>query len=284
MPHDHLSEAAIAAHDRQRQLPEAAQRALIDGLRAQLRGRGTCLDAGVGSGSVALPLWSAGIPIVGVDHSCGMLAALRAKTGGVAPFPLVRADLIRLPFHDSAFGAAIAANVFHLIRAWQVAVDELMRVVRPKGVLLVNLGGGNPATGSAGRVQARFRALLGDSWPADRESVGPWDVAEFETYLTGHVMAPLAPLSIRYRQTFTLEDVIARLEHNIFARPDDIDPIALQRAAEATREWTTHQFGSLDESRTAERVITFRIYRLPSPAPRHIHVRNGDRGRWSSRS
>lgn len=149
MADDHLDEAAIAAHDRQRRLPVAAQRALVAGLHAHLHARGPCLDAGIGTGSVALPLVEAGIPIVGVDRSGAMLDALRAKAGGTAPLPLVRGDLLQLPFRTAAFGAALVANVFHLIPAWRTAVAELVRVVAPGGLLLVNLGSGGGRHGVA---------------------------------------------------------------------------------------------------------------------------------------
>ncbi|MDP9363688.1 MAG: class I SAM-dependent methyltransferase, partial [Chloroflexota bacterium] len=140
MDDERITEAGIAAHDRQRSLPAEAERAMIEGLRVRLAGRGRCLDAGVGTGAVALPLARAGIPLVGLDRSRAMLGALVAKGDGGPPFPLVRGDLVRLPFVDGAFGAAVAANVFHLIAAWREATAELVRVVGPGGLLLVNLG------------------------------------------------------------------------------------------------------------------------------------------------
>ncbi len=161
MRYDHLSEATIVAHERQRRLPAEAHRALVGGLCAHLRGRGRCLDAGVGTGSVALPLVRAGIPVVGVDLSRPMLDALRAKCGGAAALPLIRGDLTRLPIREGAFGAALAANVFHLITAWRAAVAELVRVVRSGGLLLVNLGSGGPATGRDALVHAKSREFLG---------------------------------------------------------------------------------------------------------------------------
>ncbi len=265
MHDDQLGEAAIAAHDRQRRLPAAAQRALVDGLGAHLRGRRRCLDAGIGTGSVALPLVEAGIPLVGVDRSRAMLDALRTKCG-VAPIPLVQGDLTRLPFGDGAFGAALAANVFHLIAAWRVAVAELVRVVRAGGLLLVNLGSGGQGAVHGALILAKFREILGGAWPADAESVGPRDVAEFEACVLGLGATVLPPVDVRFRRHSTLEEAITRLEHNPFARPSGIDDRALSRAAAATRSWARERFGPLDLPHASEQVITYRIYQL-QPLP-----------------
>lgn len=263
MVDDCLGEEAIAAHDRQRLLPAEARHALVAGLRARLDGRGRCLDAGVGTGSVALPLAAAGVPLVGVDLSGAMLDALR-KAGGAAPFPLVRGDLVRLPFRDAAFGAALVANVFHLIPAWRAAVAEIVRVVVPGGLLLVNLGSGGQDAEVGALVQATFRERLGGAW-SGAWPTGPRDVDAFDACLLARDAVPQPPLTIRTRDTTTLDEVIGRLEHNVFGRPRGIDPILLRRAAAETRSWARDRFGPLDAPRPRERAITYRIYRLPSP-------------------
>lgn len=262
MPYDDLGDAAIAAHDRQRQLPAEAHRAIFESLCAHLRGRGRCLDAGVGTGSIAVPLAAAGIPVVGVDVSRAMLDALRTKAGETS-LPLTRGDLARLPFCSGAFGAALAANVFHLIPAWRVAVAELVRVVCPGGLLLVNLGSGGPSDGPGASVLARFQEFLGGEWTQGQSEVGPHDASEFEGALLWHGVTVLPAIEIRYQQTSTLEAVIARLEHNVFARPKSIDQPTMHEAAAATRAWARERFGALDEPLVSEHVISYRIFQLP---------------------
>ncbi len=265
MRDEQLGEVAIAAHDRQRRLPADTQRALVDGLSAHLRGRRHCLDAGIGTGSVALPLVEAGIPLVGVDRSRAMLDVLRAKRGMSALIPLAQGDLTRLPFRDGVFGAALAANVFHLIADWHVAVAELVRVVCGDGLLLVNLGSGGAGTVHGALILATFREFLGGAWPAAADAVGPRDAAEFEACALGIGAAVLPPVEVRFRRSVTLDEAIARLEHNPFARPSGIDDRALSRAAAATRTWARERFGPLDLPHPSEQVITYRIYRLPPP-------------------
>lgn len=260
MIYDQLSDAAIAAHDRQRALPPDAYEALFQALAAQMRGRGLCLDAGVGTGSYALPLAARGVPLVGVDVSRAMLAALRAKCGGQAPFPLVRGDLTRLPFADGVFGAVLAASVFHLIPAWRVALDELLRVVRPGGLLLIGLGSTGTLPESTRLIMERFYALLGESATTP---VGPRDVAEFHEAMVMHGATEEPSIEMRFQRTVSLGSVIDWQEHNVFARPSTITQDQASRAAASVREWAGAAFGSLDTMQESERTITFHIYQAP---------------------
>lgn len=260
MIYDEISDAAIASHDRQREFPPEAHDALFDGLTLLLRDRAPCLDAGTGTGSIALPLLERGVSLVGIDISRAMLAALQAKTGEQAPLPLVRGDLARLPFADDAFAAAIAANVFHVIPAWRVALDELFRVVRSRGLLLFNLGSTGTPTKATRLVTKRFYAMLHDDTITP---IGPRDAAEFheELVMRGAIAKP--SLEIRFQQTVSLDDIIARLEHNVFSRPATIDQDQASRAAATVRRWAHGEFGSLDVMQESERTLTVHIYELP---------------------
>ena len=118
--------------------------ALLDAANAQPDTR--FLEVGVGTGRIALPIARQGYDYTGVDISEEMMARLREKAeaiqqsaGADAPplrLQLLMADMTALPFADAAFDAAVAVHVFHLVRAWQQAVDEVLRVLRPGGVFL----------------------------------------------------------------------------------------------------------------------------------------------------
>ena len=101
------------------------------------------VEVGVGPGRIAVPIARLGYDYTGVDISEGMVARLRDKAaalsaGATAPLRLqvVIADMTALPFSDASFDAAVAVHVFHLVRAWKQAVDEVLRVLRPGGLLL----------------------------------------------------------------------------------------------------------------------------------------------------
>ena len=52
------------------------------GLLANLAGAGRCLDIGIGTGRLALPLQARGVKIEGIDASPAMVQKLRSKSGG----------------------------------------------------------------------------------------------------------------------------------------------------------------------------------------------------------
>src|SRR5439155_20922331 len=80
---------AASYYDQTRSLTPAPTRAQADLLAGELDRHQPCLEIGVGTGRIALPLHGRGIAMVGVDLSRPMLDVLVQKAGGVMPFPLV---------------------------------------------------------------------------------------------------------------------------------------------------------------------------------------------------
>lgn len=132
---------AAGYYDATRGLPQQQADDLADLLAAEI-GSSKCLEIGVGTGRIALPLYHRGVRIVGADLSAPMLARLKDNAGGEAPFPILVADATRLPFKDASYDALLASHVFHLIPDWRQAADEALRMLRPGGALLVDFGGG----------------------------------------------------------------------------------------------------------------------------------------------
>lgn len=131
-----------ASFDAQRGLPKRAVAALaylIDDLAGDARLR--VIEPGIGTGRVAIAALAGGHQVVGVDRSRLMLRELNTKLSQVRQrslrASLVRGDAVALPFADDTFDLAIMASVLYLIRDWRAALDEVSRVVRPGGNLLL---------------------------------------------------------------------------------------------------------------------------------------------------
>ena len=97
---------AAGYYDDTRSLPDPLMSRLIAILAGELPPHQPCLEIGVGTRRIALPLMKTGVQIVGVDISREMLLRLQAKAGALSP-PLAIADATRLPFGDGTFGSAI---------------------------------------------------------------------------------------------------------------------------------------------------------------------------------
>ena len=108
---------------------------------AASRDGGRVLDVGVGTG-LELPMFSRTTRLIGVDLSEPMLQrarqrALREKLIGVEG--LLRMDAMRLAFPDAAFDCVVAPYVMTVVPDPAKTLDELFRVVKPGGeIVLVN--------------------------------------------------------------------------------------------------------------------------------------------------
>ncbi len=123
-------------------------------------------EPGIGTGRIALPFAEKGYDVTGVDISDEMLKQLSDKLKK-PPIPSVsfqKADVTHLPFADNIFDIAVAVHVFHLIRDWQKALEEVFRVLRPDAPLVFLYTG----TGSEiPDIKARYRELCAENgYPA----------------------------------------------------------------------------------------------------------------------
>lgn len=262
--YDNLSEEAIVAHDRQRDMPKDALHALITELGSRVGG-GTCLDAGTGTGAIAVPLAAAGTPVVGLDVSRSMLGKLRGRLTDVSRVPIVRGDVTHLPFADGTFTAVHCAHTLHLIADWRAALAELYRVTAPEGLLLFGLGGGLSSIPMLQDVQWTFQQalaiILGDT-PSGVP--GPADEEEVIEGMRSLGAAPLPSIELKYDHAMSIDKYLHRLEHNVFGRSDTMDQEVIRGAADRTRAWAVDQFGSLEHPLSRQCTLTYQVYRKPS--------------------
>jgi SAM-dependent methyltransferase len=251
---------AAEYYDQTRALPAAALAGVVEQLSRELAGRARCLEIGVGTGRIALPLAEAGVAMAGIDVSAPMVGRLLEKAGGRAPFPVALADATRLPFRDGAFGAALCVHVLHLIPQWQAAVDELLRVVRPGGVLLVDLGG--PDDPVSRQIEDRFgdaAGIVAESRPGLTRA----RTSELDARLVaaGCDTRFLPPIPVTHE--VTLAEHIDRLEAGLYSWTWGIDDATRRDAADDVRAWASAEIGPLDVPQRRFGEIRYRAYDLP---------------------
>ena len=230
---------------------------LIEMLAAELRHAGTCIDAGVGTGRFALPLVRSGVSIIGVDISREMLRRLVDKSGG-REVKVAMADATHLPFGAATFGAGMAAHVLHLIPRWTAVIDELLRVIKPRGKLLATRG--DSTVGDWWHaVRRRFYAEAGDPpWPPGLRHIDDLD-AEMSRRGAPARRLTLAPKAVMW----TVNESLALLEQGVYSACWSLDDEVRRRSTAATRAWAAQAIGDPDEPRPVERIVDWRVYDLP---------------------
>lgn len=155
-------------------------------LRRRLKGWPAPLVLDVGTGTGRLPYFLLNEPdfhgrLIGLDASARMLAQARVK---LAPFGdramLVRQSAQELPFGDDSFAAVTCLETLEFLPDDAAALAEMVRVLRPGGVLLLTRRQGPDAPFFLGRTRGpdEFRTLLSSLGLTDID-LRPWQV-EYE--------------------------------------------------------------------------------------------------------
>jgi ubiquinone/menaquinone biosynthesis C-methylase UbiE len=241
-------------YDRTRALPDEAMARLISSLAANLPAGELCLEIGVGTGRMALPLTHAGVRLVGVDISRQMLARLRGKSRGAWP-PLAVADATRLPFAGHTFGGAIAAHVLHLIPAWKVAVEEVVRVLRPGGVLLANRGARDRPGWRHDLVDKFFAEAGNRPWPPGLDRI-----EDLDEYMRSREITIRELPTIPFEAVVSVNEVLDNLEAGYWSACWELDEETRRRAAAVTREWARRELGRLDVPRPSVETVVWHAY------------------------
>ena len=126
-------------------LAEAYHRSLVasgvaDALE-EVKPQAEVLDCGIGSGALSIALNSVLTEtpnIHGIDLSSKMLAraAAEMRLAGLTP-ELRQADILSIPFADGSFDAVMAAHVIEHLPDPQLALKEMVRVLKPGGMLFL---------------------------------------------------------------------------------------------------------------------------------------------------
>jgi len=183
MPPSLSFDSMVHSYDATRTYDEASFSAAVAYLveRFPPRAFPRLLEPGIGTGRIALPLAEQGYTVWGVDIAAQMLAVLQQRIAHAAPpirLTVHGADVCALPFRADVFDLVIAVHLFYFIPAWQQAVQELLRVVRVAGPLvLMHTGMGKEIP----VVNGRYKALCAaEGFPL--QAVGVQSTSEVVAY------------------------------------------------------------------------------------------------------
>jgi demethylmenaquinone methyltransferase/2-methoxy-6-polyprenyl-1,4-benzoquinol methylase len=106
---------------------------------AEIKPGERALDLCCGTGDIAFALQAAGADVVGLDFSAAMLAIAqeRAKKTGSAGLQFIEGDALEVPFADESFDVVTIGYGLRNLASWERGLEEMKRVARPGGRLLV---------------------------------------------------------------------------------------------------------------------------------------------------
>ncbi|HZE67525.1 MAG TPA: class I SAM-dependent methyltransferase [Sporichthyaceae bacterium] len=250
---------AAEFYDRTRALSPELEAAQTEQLAAELAGAVRCLEIGVGTGRIGLPLAQAGVPMVGVDLSPAMLGVLRSKDA--AALPVAVADARALPFAEGTFDAVLACHVLHLVEFWADVVDEAVRVLRPGGRLLVSQGGtpGDESTVNALRTELAAAAGLSEG----EARVGLKDRAELDLYLAGCGATVRQLAGLENPTARTIAEFLDQVAQGHFSWTWTADPERVRAAVAQVRASAEARWGDLTAVTVGARTVYWHVYDLP---------------------
>jgi ubiquinone/menaquinone biosynthesis C-methylase UbiE len=165
------------------------------------------LDVGCGDGAYAIRASREGADVVGLDRSQSMLEAARARAVSAdAVVTWCQGDARALPFRDASVDLVLGVTALCLVSEPLVALNEMSRVLRPGGVLVV----GELGRWSLWAVRRRFRSWLGDQfW----KRAHFWTAAELrETMADAGLRVRDMRSAVYYPPSATLARLMSRME------------------------------------------------------------------------
>jgi len=178
------------------------------------------LEAGVGTGRIALPLQQKRFEVVGIDLSRGMLSKARGK-GLLA---LLQADANCLPFGDKRFDAVLMAHVLHLLDDPARTFESLGRVATNEIVALVTKREGGFASGDvmASPLKEAFRKAAAElGYPRPERRAGWSGFRREEEFLAAN--PPHSLVTVEDRQVVTtLGERLSIFEKRAYGHLNDI--------------------------------------------------------------
>jgi SAM-dependent methyltransferase len=246
-----------AAHfyDETRAVPPEVIEQEVALLAKETAGKHPTLEVGVGTGRIGLPLAKTN-ELLGIDLSMEMLRKLREKSVGL---PIAQADATRLPFADDSMGSAYAIWVLHLINRWQDALREMLRVVRPGGVVLATIGGVKGfGEGAWGDIADDFRAITGVE-----RNLGASSMEEIDDFMSQIEIPGRDAGTIRFAVAETPAEMIRRLRDNVFSFTWLLEDETRLTATDEVEERARRRYSDLEQELPNEIATHWRAYDVP---------------------
>lgn len=232
-------------YDESRNLPFDILRECYQQLEEQglLRRDEHILDAGCGTGQLSLPLLVEGYHVTGVDVAEEMLERFRAKLNKTHHAILQLADVRRLPIDTQSIDVAISSKLLMHVPHWELAVMEILRVVRPKGRFFHIYERG----AFVNTIRARFAAVC-DALDYKNRHLGLQREEELANYLLslGAQRLSIRGPILRWSKSITFREAITGFKERLFGEFWGLSDNVYDHILATVTAWAEEQPAGLD--------------------------------------
>lgn len=95
------------------------------------------LECACGAGMLSVPIGKVCRELIATDYSDGMLAQTKKACKDLPNVQVKRANIMELKCPDASFDKVVAGNVIHLLDNPKAAIEELLRVCKPGGKVII---------------------------------------------------------------------------------------------------------------------------------------------------
>ncbi len=221
---------------------------------------GRILEIGVGTGRIARSALANHNTLVGIDISRKMMEQFRLALLSGMPSPLlIQGNASSLPLTCGCMDVVVAVHVFHLIPAWQQAVSEAQRVLKPGGMILLGSDDSPPDTPYS-RIQEYWGELV-QKHTGRRAHRGSISLDEVQQYLISTGAQVNILRTSTWNLTKTPAQIMQRFEQRVFSHTWTIPDGDLQAMVHELGDWMLAEFGSLDQEIDSPTQFVLRVNR-----------------------
>jgi ubiquinone/menaquinone biosynthesis C-methylase UbiE len=253
---------AVSYYDQTRTDPAWVMDAIAESImrEARLTGASNALEIGIGTGRIALPLLTHRLPVFGIDLSLAMMGELQKKIAGrSARVAFCQADANDLPFADATFDGAYAVHVYHLVANWQHELRQALRVVRPRGALLISYHQRRPDSPNH-RLRQELTKLV-EPFGIETRRPGAQSSEDLKTELQMLVDDLRIVHVATWAENSTLAGVLDQLEARIFSETWAIPPDVMAQVMPPLRAWAKQELGDLSRRVEEESQFSWMVAR-----------------------
>ncbi len=112
-------------------------RGLVKVVSEKIEADDRVLECACGTGMISVGIAENCKKLVATDFSVGMLRQARKKLKAYSNVKLAKADIMHLKAKDGSFDKVVAGNVIHLLDEPYAALEELLRVCKSGGQVII---------------------------------------------------------------------------------------------------------------------------------------------------